>query len=584
MKKFSVIIIAMALVLGLGQCKKQEKPTTTDTEGKKVYITVNAGHDGTKHEIYPNTGAYVFTNGDLLYVGNNGHFIGTLEYQDGAFSGGIYEPSTTDYLHFYFLGGKGPQAPEAGTESFTVSIADQSDNLPVLSYAPSTQKYTDGNATYTTILRNKCALVKFTTNEIPAETAVSISGMKNEATINFNDNTIAPTDTTGAITLHAESTTSRWAILLPGEEVTTIATAEGYNSTDVTVPAVANNGYLAGESAVNFEMTEAIILVESITLNKTATTLLPGNTETLSVASVTPDNANDQTVTWSSNKTSVATVNSTTGEVTAVAPGTATITATANDGSGVTATCAVTVTLPYPIALNAVTSDYVGSVVTTDRNVYATAANATAAGKTAVAIIAYVGSAGSVDASNATYKGLAIAMSDANGGNTCIWANLNQGFAFCLNNNTEFDINIALGFKDGITCTNTLVNSSHSSHSHAAAIAAKSNNGTAAPTGTSGWFMPSLGQWNLIVQGLATKKAGSPVTTNLSYSNSNNYYKSSYLNSIITSAGGTGFKANNYWSTTEMFMPGVWVMYFGDGYATEEVKNHNWYLRSVLAF
>ena len=83
--------------------------------------------------------------------------------------------------------------------------------------------------------------------------------------------------------------------------------------------------------------------VESITLNKTTTTILAGSTETLSVSSVTPDDATDQSVTWSSDNTDVATVGATTGEVTAVALGTANITATANDGSGVTATCAVTV-------------------------------------------------------------------------------------------------------------------------------------------------------------------------------------------------------------------------------------------------
>ena len=85
------------------------------------------------------------------------------------------------------------------------------------------------------------------------------------------------------------------------------------------------------------------VLVESVTLNKAATTILAGSTETLSVSSVTPDDATDQSVTWSSDNTDVATVNATTGEVTAVAVGTANITATANDGSGVTATCVVTV-------------------------------------------------------------------------------------------------------------------------------------------------------------------------------------------------------------------------------------------------
>ena len=88
--------------------------------------------------------------------------------------------------------------------------------------------------------------------------------------------------------------------------------------------------------------TPAAVLVESITLNKTATTITAGQTETLSVSSVTPDDATDQTVTWSSDNEAVATVDAD-GKVTAVALGTANITATANDGSGVTATCAVTV-------------------------------------------------------------------------------------------------------------------------------------------------------------------------------------------------------------------------------------------------
>ena len=86
----------------------------------------------------------------------------------------------------------------------------------------------------------------------------------------------------------------------------------------------------------------ASVPVTAITLNKTATTITAGQTETLSVSSVTPDDATDQTVTWSSDNEAVATVDAD-GKVTAVALGTANITATANDGSGVTATCAVTV-------------------------------------------------------------------------------------------------------------------------------------------------------------------------------------------------------------------------------------------------
>ncbi|MBQ3997655.1 MAG: hypothetical protein II637_06455, partial [Bacteroidales bacterium] len=41
------------------------------------------------------------------------------------------------------------------TENFTISIADQSQNLPVLSYGASTTQFTDLNTTYSTTLKNK---------------------------------------------------------------------------------------------------------------------------------------------------------------------------------------------------------------------------------------------------------------------------------------------------------------------------------------------------------------------------------------------------------------------------------------------
>ena len=69
--------------------------------------------------------------------------------------------------------------------------------------------------------------------------------------------------------------------------------------------------------------------------------LAPGENVTIQAA-VTPDNATDASIKWSSSNTSIATVSG--GKVTAVAEGRATITAEANDGSGVKATCEITVT------------------------------------------------------------------------------------------------------------------------------------------------------------------------------------------------------------------------------------------------
>ncbi|MBR6129413.1 MAG: Ig domain-containing protein [Bacteroidaceae bacterium] len=81
--------------------------------------------------------------------------------------------------------------------------------------------------------------------------------------------------------------------------------------------------------------------VTSITLNETAINLNVGGSQTLT-ATVLPENASNKTVAWSSNDTSVASVNDS-GKVTAHTRGSCTITCRATDGSGVKATCAVTV-------------------------------------------------------------------------------------------------------------------------------------------------------------------------------------------------------------------------------------------------
>ena len=96
----------------------------------------------------------------------------------------------------------------------------------------------------------------------------------------------------------------------------------------------------AGEQSATCTVTvkEKIIPVESITLDQSEKTLNIGETVTLK-ATVSPDNATNKSVTWSSDDEAVATVD-TNGKVTAKSVGTATITATAGDKS---ATCTITV-------------------------------------------------------------------------------------------------------------------------------------------------------------------------------------------------------------------------------------------------
>ena len=80
------------------------------------------------------------------------------------------------------------------------------------------------------------------------------------------------------------------------------------------------------------------VAVSSVSLNKTSATLEVGDTLSL-YATISPSNATDKSVTWSSSNTSVATVSN--GLVTAKSAGTATITVKTSNNK--TATCYVTV-------------------------------------------------------------------------------------------------------------------------------------------------------------------------------------------------------------------------------------------------
>lgn len=85
------------------------------------------------------------------------------------------------------------------------------------------------------------------------------------------------------------------------------------------------------------------VAVTSVAVSPKTLNLEVGQTGTLT-ATVTPDNATDKTVTWTSSDKNVATVDKDNGTVTPVGEGTATITATAANGKK--DTCKVTVKVP----------------------------------------------------------------------------------------------------------------------------------------------------------------------------------------------------------------------------------------------
>lgn len=145
------------------------------------------------------------------------------------------------------------------------------------------------------------------------------------------------TSETVAYTLEPADTTEDDVILSVADE--SVAKLEGNKLVAVSDGAtkiIATSGIVKTSAKVT-----VTTKVEQITLNKTEGTLTVGNSVTVT-ATVTPDNATNATVNWTSSDEKVATVDSN-GKVTAVAAGNATIKATSESDGDVSADYALTV-------------------------------------------------------------------------------------------------------------------------------------------------------------------------------------------------------------------------------------------------
>ena len=172
----------------------------------------------------------------------------------------------------------------------------------------------------------------------PTAQTVTITNTGNQSvTVNL------PTSTNYTITAGAGFTNGTASLALNGTAQFTVQpkTGLGVGTYRETITVSGSNGASASLTA---SFTVNAIPVTSVTLSQTQASLYCNrtpNTITLT-ATVAPDNATNQAVTWTSSDSTVATVDQN-GVVTAVAPGTAVITAAAADGSGASASCTVTV-------------------------------------------------------------------------------------------------------------------------------------------------------------------------------------------------------------------------------------------------
>lgn len=155
--------------------------------------------------------------------------------------------------------------------------------------------------------------------------------------------TEAGTDETGGIVWNGSEGTVYGSVTL--QDDLTIGAGESLTLDDGASLNAGNHNVIVDGGTLDESLKTSLgdsvtYVVRGVSLDRSALTLIEGGTAQLT-ATVEPIDATNKKVTWSSSAPGVATVDAS-GNVTAVAEGTATITATTDDG-GKTATCTVTV-------------------------------------------------------------------------------------------------------------------------------------------------------------------------------------------------------------------------------------------------
>jgi len=217
-------------------------------------------------------------------------------------------------------------------------------SLGSISYGTSTELTISGDYDYVGVRSNSGALyldgITFTwssSSATPATpiypTSISLSaesssisiGATTQLTVNYT-----PSDTNVKNVTYTSS----------NESVATVSNAglvTGITQGSVTITATAQTA--TGTTSATTSITVTPIAVTSVSLSSNSETIKVGKTVTL-IPTISPSNATNKNVTWSSSNTSIATVSE--GIVTGVSAGTVTITVTTVSGNK-TATCTVVV-------------------------------------------------------------------------------------------------------------------------------------------------------------------------------------------------------------------------------------------------
>lgn len=251
MKKLTLIVAALALVMGFSQCKK-DNLTPNDN---RIQITLNANYGGDRTSFTPGTsstqGSFGWSDGVTEYInvsGNNSGYLGYLTNEDnkgtGTFTGSIETPNGDETLYFFYLG-NGSHAG-ANTLDFSNQVGDL-DHVTNCHVAIGRVAYSGQTAFENVTLEMKMAIARFNLSGFGSEN-VYLNGenVYSTASINYNNGTISG-NSKGYINVGTAGA-DKYVALIPS---VTTETEINFNSSTKTSTKTFPNGIQAGKFYAN---------------------------------------------------------------------------------------------------------------------------------------------------------------------------------------------------------------------------------------------------------------------------------------------------------------------------------------------
>lgn len=213
MRRIGFVIVALALVLSFGACKKEN---VSEVIGTLVFPVSADAKAGSKAVVTPE-GEVLFTSCDYLYLAykgsNNNSCLSKGTGGNTVFSGTMKVLSTIDVtndvpLHFFGLAGvTGSGVQDAFWTEKQLStgviptrtcislqnLGKNSDgignkytrSMPYLCFGVSKENFPTDDGKYTVDLKNKCAMVKYNVAGITYDKEIYIQGLNNVVAVDF---------------------------------------------------------------------------------------------------------------------------------------------------------------------------------------------------------------------------------------------------------------------------------------------------------------------------------------------------------------------------------------------------------------